>query len=436
MIYPEQKHKEQISFERYPRYLNERKKPKISFWFGLTLFIIGLTITLISLNIYSPSLVPDKLRVLSLNKKQNIIFLGCDDVFPQDQEANSSALWKGRSDTIVLISCNPLKNSLNILNIPRDTKVKIPGHGIEKINFLNSVGGPIFTKECLERLLGIHVDHYVIVNLQGLNKIIDEIGGIVVNVPQRMQYQDHTAMLNINLFPGRQLLDGSQAVGFVRFRHDNLGDIGRIQRQQEFMRAVIKKLTDPITFTKLPEVVSIYRKTILTDLQPQEIIKIANFIRNVPSSNQRIVILPGDFTRTSSAGYWIPNQKEIDKLIKNLFCEEKISRSLLRFKRLNTKDIKISVFNGSHNDRLLGSKLTSLLQKYGYTVLPPQDYESHLTSSKIYAQKANPEVALQVKYDIGNFGEILTGNFGPPDADVTILAGDDLADSLKSKVTR
>lgn len=432
MIYPEQKYREQMSFERYK--LQRQPKPRL--WFGLTLFLIGLFITLLTLNIYSPSLVPNELRMLSLSKKQNILVLGCDDIFPQDKGLNGSVLWKGRSDTIILVSCNPLKNTLNILNIPRDTKVKIPGHGIEKINFLNSVGGPIFTKQCLERLLKIPIDHYVIVNLQGLNKVIDEIGGIVVNVPQRMQYQDHAAMLNINLFPGRQILNGEQAVGFVRFRHDNLGDIGRIQRQQEFMRSVIKKLMDPITFTKVPELVSIYKKTILTDLRPQEIIKIANFIRNVSTSNQKIVILPGDFARTGGAGFWIPNQKEIDNLVKNLFFEEKVHKSIFRYKRQKTKDIKISIFNGSTKDRFLGSKLTNLLREYGYTVLPVQDYETPISSSKIYAQKANPETALQVKYDIGNIGDILTGNFGPPDADVTILAGDDLANSPKTKVKR
>ena len=310
------------------RILYERKKPRVSFFLGLIFFLTGLTFTIISLNIYNPSLVPNELRVLSLSKKTNILFLGCDEVFPNDKEANGHALWKGRSDTIVLASCNPSRNTLNILNIPRDTKIKIPGHGIEKINFLNSVGGPSFTKKCLEGLLKVHIDYYVIVNLQGLNRIIDEIGGIVINVPQRMQYIDHSAMLNINLFPGRQLLNGEDAVGFVRFRHDNLGDIGRIQRQQEFMRAVFKKLLDPITFTKLSEVVSVYKKTILTDLKPHEILRIANFIRNVPESSQKIVILPGDFGRVSKAGYWIPDQKEIDKVVKLLFYEEKYSYML------------------------------------------------------------------------------------------------------------
>ncbi|MBI3591389.1 MAG: LCP family protein [Candidatus Melainabacteria bacterium] len=410
-----------MEFERYPRILDRKKEPKSSFWFGISLFLIGFFLTLISLNIYNPSLVPNELRVVSLNKKINILVLGCDEIFPE--AVNGKLLWKGRSDTIILISCNPFKNTLNILNIPRDTKIRVPGHGVEKINYLNTIGGPTFTKKYLERLLRTRIDHYVIVNVQGLNKIIDEVGGIIIDVPQRMQYIDHTAMLYINLFPGKQLLNGEQAVGFLRFRHDLLADIGRIQRQQLFMRAVFKRLLDPIIFTKLPDVISIYKKTILTDLKPVEIIKIANFVRNVPSPNQNIVILPGEFGQRNQVSYWIPNPKEIDKVIKKLFYNEK---DFFRFVRANPKEIKISVFNGSHKDHLLATKLTNLLREYGYTVLLAQDYESHVNMTKIYAQKANPEIALQVKNDIGNIGELLIGSLGDPKADVTILAGDDL----------
>lgn len=414
-------------FKRYPKVLYEKKETKSSFWFGLILFFTGFFLTLISLNIYNPTIVPSELRLMSLNKKENILILGCDEVFPSDLKANGFALWSGRSDTIIVLSCNPKKNSLNILNIPRDTKIKVPdqGQGIEKINFLNSVGGPRFTKKYIEKLLKIKINHYVIVNLHGLNKIIDEIGGVNIEVPQRMQYHDRAAMLHINLFPGKQTLSGEQAIGYVRFRHDNLGDIGRIQRQQEFIRAVCKKLLDPITFTRLPEVISIYKKTIHTDLKLKDVIRIANFVRNVPNANQNIAILPGEFGQRNQISYWIPNPKEIDKVVKKLFYDE---RSFFRFKRTNPKDIKVSIFNGSRKDSHLASKLSNILREYGYTVLLIQDYEEHITKSKIYAQKANTETALQIKYDIGNVGELLTGNLGPPDADVTILAGDDLID--------
>lgn len=414
-----------MQFERYPKVLRQKREVKTSFWFPFSLFLIAFFLTLVSLNIYNPSLVPEEFRIISLSKKQNILLLGCDEVFPSDKEANVNVLWKGRSDTIVLVSCDPLKNSLSILNIPRDTKVNILGYGTEKINFLSSTKGPSFTKKYLERMLRVHIDHYVVVNLQGLNKIIDEIGGITIDVPQRMQYQDHTAMLKINLFPGRQVLSGEQAIGYVRYRQDSLGDIGRIQRQQEFMRAVFKKLMDPITFTKLPEVVSIYKKTILTDLKPNDIIKIANFVRNVPQSNHNIVILPGEFGQRNRISYWIPNQKEINMVVKKLFYDE---IDFFKFKRTNRKDIKVSVFNASHKDKHLATKITNLLREYGYTVLTAQDYEKYTLKSKIYAQRANSEIALQVKHDIGDFGELLIGSLGPPEADVTILAGDDLAD--------
>lgn len=419
-----------MNFERYPKILYEKKHPKPSFWLGLVLFFVGFFITVLSLNIYNPSFVPKELRVMSLDKKLNILFLGCDEVFPQDKEANGNALWKGRSDTIIVLNCNPFNNTLNILNIPRDTKIKIASLGVEKINFLNTFGGPIFTKRCLEKLLKIHIDHYVIVNLQGVNRIIDEVGGIIIDVPKRMEYHDNSAMLHINLFPGKQLLNGEQAIGYVRFRHDSLGDIGRIQRQQEFIRAVFKKLLDPITFTKLPEVVSIYKKTILTDLTPKDIIKIANFARNVSTSNQNIVMLPGEFGQYSQVSYWIPNEKEIKNITKKLFCNDNESYNCNGHFKVDPSRVKISIFNGSNKDHYLATKLTNLLREYGYTVLVAEDYNEHVTKSKIYAQKANSEVALKVKKDIGNLGELIIGNLGPPEADVTILAGDDLANVI------
>ncbi len=412
--------------ERYLQFLEERRRQKKpSFLFGFIVFLIGLFILIISLNIYNPSLVPNELRVISLNKKLNILVLGCDEVFVENNKGKK--IIKGRSDTILVLSCNPFNNTLNILNVPRDTKINIPGHGSEKINFLNSIGGPIFTKKCIEKLLGVKIDNYVMVNVQGLNKIIDEIGGIVVDVPQKMQYQDITAMLKIDLSPGKQVLNGQQAVGFVRFRHDNLGDIGRIQRQQIFMRALIKKLLDPITFTKLPEIISIYKQIIITDFKSKEIIKIANFVRNVPSSNQNTVILPGEFGKYNKVGYWIPNQTEINKVVRKMFFNEK---DPFKFKQENLKDIKISVLNGSKKDNRLGTKISNILREHGYTVELCQDFENHVTKTKIYAQKANSVLALQVKRDIGNIGELLNGNLGPPDADITILAGDDIVNQI------
>ena len=388
-----------------------------------------------SLNIYKPSLTPAGFRILSLTSVKSILVLGCDEVFKESDLLTKQIAWKGRSDSILIVNCNPFSNKVNILSIPRDTKVNLPGHGSEKINYLNSIGGPIFTKKCLEKLLHIKIDYYVMVDTKGLLKVIDQIGGVIIDVPQKMEYIDKTAMLNIDLSPGKQILNGEETLGFVRFRHDNLGDIGRIQRQQIFIKAVIKKLLDPITFAKIPEVISIYKESVLTDLKPSEIVKIANFIRGVPHSNQNSTILPGHFGQYNSyVSYWIPDQKEIKNLVDNFFLNKK---SILKFKHTNPKDVRVAIFNGSSKkDNLLATKISDLLRNRGYLVLVCQDYETNVKKTKIYAQKANSELALQVKYDLGNLGELLVGNFGPIDSDITILAGDDLAnriDKIKTK---
>lgn len=412
-----------MSFERYPRRIRERRQNQPKSFFRLGFFLFGLLLIILSLNLYNPSIVPKELRIMSLSKKQNILVLGCDEIFVESTDKGKK-LWKGRSDTILIVNCNPIKNTLNILSVPRDTKIRVPRFGLQKMNFLNSIAGPIFTKRALEKMLKIEIDHYVIVNVKGLNEIIDEIGGVTIDVPQRMQYRDYSAMLNIDLNPGKQVLNGEQAIGFVRFRHDVLGDIGRIQRQQAFIRAGINKLWDPVTFTKIPQLTSIYKKTVLTDMKTKDIIRIANFIRNVSKSKQNIAMLPGEFGSESGVSYWVADQSETRKIVKRLFFGEEFSNKQMNIRR---EKVRISIYNGSKKEKLLATKLSAILRELGYTVSYIQDNKTFVKTSKLYAQKANFDTALQIKKDLNNKGEIIVGNFGPPDCDVTILAGDDLA---------
>lgn len=293
---------------------------KIKLLIGLCLLITGVSLAIISLNIYAPSILPEKVRVLTLKERKNILFLGVDEVFKEDRaKKREGGIWRGRSDTIIILSLDPYNKSMNILNIPRDTRIKIDGYEIEKINYLNAIDGPIVTKKHVEKLLGIKIHNYVQINLKGAVKFIDEIGGIVINVPQRMKYKDITGMVDINLFPGRQLLNGKQAIDFVRFRHDSLGDIGRIQRQQEFIRALIKKSLDPVVFARLPALLVGMKHLLLTDLKTDGIVRIANFVRNVPASKQKIAMLPGKFGELNGISYWIPTKKETIEIVNEFF---------------------------------------------------------------------------------------------------------------------
>lgn len=305
---------------RYPQILYKRNNPKFSFWFGMFILLVGIFLIFVSLNVYVPHIIPSGFRILSLKDKKTILFLGIDEVYNENHfTTNGWDSWKGRSDTIAVLHCDPINNAINLLSIPRDTRIAIGGSDIEKINYLNAKEGPKQTKKYVEELLNVRIDHFVAINLHGLGRIIDEIGGIVVNVPQRMYYVDHTAMLNINLFPGKQLLNGDEAVDFVRFRFDSLGDIGRIQRQQMFMKILLKKLLDPVVFARLPQIAKVYKHTVQTSMNPKDVIEVANFIRNVPDKSVNSAILPGKFGELNGVSYWIPVKKETQDIVRNFF---------------------------------------------------------------------------------------------------------------------
>ena len=146
----------------------------------------------------------------------------------------------GRSDTLMVASVDMDSHKAALLSVPRDTRVAIDGHGYDKINHAYAFGGHELSKSTVERLLGTHIAHYVIIDTKAFQRIIDALGGVDIDVDKRMHYEDpwdDNGGLVIDLYPGQQHLDGAKAIQYVRYR-DGEGDIGRIGRQQKFMKAV------------------------------------------------------------------------------------------------------------------------------------------------------------------------------------------------------
>ena len=197
-----------------------------------------------------------------LLKRQNILILGVDDN-PDGQD-----MWTGtRTDTIILANIDPKSKSINAISIPRDSKVFLAGNkGINKINSAHALGGVELTQKTIEKTLGIKVHKYVLVHEDIVKELVDALGGVKIYIEKPMHYRDKTAHLTINFNKGMQKLDGQKAVEYLRFRHDQLGDIGRTQRQQWFIRGLIKTLQDPQTLPKIPDLITIARKYIKTDI--------------------------------------------------------------------------------------------------------------------------------------------------------------------------
>lgn len=374
---------------------------------------------------YRPTLIPPQFRVGSLRDPETLLVLGVDVVYTElgaRHKKIDQTAFNGRSDTIMVCRLDPYRNALSVLSIPRDTEASIPGSGVQKINGANAIGGVELAKRTVSEMLGIPIDHYVVLNVHGLVELVNELGGITVTVPKKMKYMDWTAKLKIDLEPGPHTLTGNQAMGFVRFRHDALGDIGRVQRQQLFIRAVLEKAMQPSSWTHLPKLIQIGEEYVQTDLSPADIMEIASFARAVPKKNQQLVMLPGDF---AGNGDWVTTPKDIRRMVSRLMGSSFVTE--------DRPNVRIAIENHSSSPNL-GMKLSRLLRAKGYpvSVLPSDKHAEPIKRTHIIAQKANTDEAEVVKSDLGDVGEVVTASVGDIRSEVTIMAGDDLQPLVSS----
>jgi LCP family protein required for cell wall assembly len=225
-----------------------------------------------------------------------------------------------RSDTMILAALDLEGKRVAALSLPRDTRAHIPGReGYDKLNAAHNYGGVPLVRQAVEELLGIPIDRYVKTDVNGFRAIVDLIGPIELDVEKRMDYDDNWGNLHIHLKPGRQLLDGEKAEGYVRFRHDATGDLGRMKRQQKFLRAVAAEMLKLHNLSRLPQVVEQGMQYIETDLSPRELYTVAMLFRDVPLSQIATATLPGQARYLDRVSYFVPDEEETARLLQKLF---------------------------------------------------------------------------------------------------------------------
>ena len=241
--------------------------------------------------------------LLTAKDKSTIMIMGVDE----------RADDVGRSDTLMIATIDPKLDQAALLSIPRDTRVKIKGHGYDKINAAYAYGGEKLTQSTVEDFLGVNMDHYIIVNVKAFQRIIDAIGGVDIDVEKRMYYEDpwdDDGGLLIDLRPGLQHMDGKTAVTYVRYR-DEEGDIGRIKRQQAFMQACMDKVTSPSIITKLPAVIAEVFESVKTDLSVRQLLEFAGSLQKAKNHGLKTEMVPGRPMYIEGISYWIPKVSEL-----------------------------------------------------------------------------------------------------------------------------
>ncbi len=259
-------------------------------------------------------------RLPMVGGKQNILVLGVDS-----NGKATDPFKETRSDTILIVNLDPFSKTVNVISVPRDSKVYISdNHGIGKINAAHALGGPELTKKTIEESLGIKINHYIVINYQGVKELVKAIGGVPINVEKRMSYVDRTAKLRINLDKGKQILDPEQAEQYLRFRHDALGDIGRMHRQKWFVSALLKKFQSPSIIPKIPEIVKVVDKYVRTDFSVYELSKYAAYAKAIKLNQIQTATLPGKPSQSSYLSYWILDPEKSQEVIDRLIYRDRI----------------------------------------------------------------------------------------------------------------
>jgi LCP family protein required for cell wall assembly len=315
----------------------------------------------------------------------------------------------GRADTIFVLSLSPKTKDTILFSIPRDTRVMIPGRGMDKINHAFAYGDIELLEETIENLMGISIHYYGVVDFEGFQYIIDAIGGVKIDVEKDMYYVDQAGSLKINLHSGEQVLDGKKALDYARFRFDPLGDLGRIQRQQKLINAVIDKVMNFDIMVKLPNIISSLTEYIKTNMNPNEIISLARILKDIDRDKIWVETIKGEPQYIDRVSYLVVEQEQVEKRVKYLIDNKQ-------------RGLNVEVLNGARIPgiaRSVASKMTEL----GFNIVNVDNADSfdyQKTVLIIYSKEIT--IDEYVKQYLGDI-DIIRKEQPQSEVDMTIIIG-------------
>ncbi len=236
-----------------------------------------------------------------IKKNINILVLGCDE-----REGDTA----GRADVIMVATIRPDAKKVSVFSIPRDTRVSIEGHGEDKINHAMAYGGIPLIRQTVSQMLGVRIDYYVKVNFDGFINVIDALGGVNIDVPERM----YKPLEAIDLEAGYQTLNGAESLAFVRWRGDGTGDYGRIERQQQFLSALMDKVKN-MSMGQALDVAGAVMDSIETDMKVREMTSYGINLLGIGSEDVKTYSFIGETLWLNGVNYVEPDMDAIADIV-------------------------------------------------------------------------------------------------------------------------
>ncbi|MGB5934176.1 MAG: LCP family protein [Anaerolineae bacterium] len=353
----------------------------------------------------------------------NILILGTDRRDKGERAA--------RTDTMMVASLDPVAKSAVVFSIPRDLWVFIPGYGEGRINTahfygeLNGGQGPLLAKETVEANLGIPIDYYVRLDFEGFKEMVDTLGGVTIDVeaPIRddMFPDDDYGYRTIYIPAGRQEMDGEMLLQYVRTRHGG-SDFERMRRQQQALRALAQRALNLDLLPRLPALINTALDAISTDIQPLEILALANLGNQIGLDGLEMKAidesLATPFVTLDGAQILLPNKAGIEVMLEELFAPS-ISLASLENKG---GEVRIVIRNGTTQVGF-AEEVADLLYRRGYDVQRYIDLEApQYEETVITSREESMELARNLAGLLG-IERVLLTSFEGEDAEITILLG-------------
>lgn len=378
---------------------------KYLIFFGI-IFVISVLLTVIN-----------KLTLnIVLGRRVNGIIIGTDEVD-----------YAKHADVIIFLSYNPKTRFLDIISIPRDTKISVKGVAIGKItqlyaytykNTKSHSAAADSVRNKMQEILGVDIPYYAQIDYGGFRNFIDVIGGLKIKVDYPMDYDDNWGKLHIHFSTGMHFLGGQKALEYIRYRKGDRGDLDRILRQQSFMREIMNRVKRPNVIIGFPKIAKILYRNIHTNISVWDILTAVYELKDFKISNIRLQSLAG---HPSAKGSWIPDPVSIQKSIDLV-----MTGSAGNLEKLKTySEVVVEIFNASGEPKC-ATKMRRILLKENFDVIKIGNFsrDSRYEKTVVIDRMGHLEKAQRVAAVIGA-KEVITKVDESRGADVTVIIGRD-----------
>jgi LCP family protein required for cell wall assembly len=353
-----------------------------------------------------------------------------------------------RSDTLIVARIDPKARKIQMISIPRDTRVMIPGRHLDKINAAPSWGGPKLAIQTVKEFTGLPISHYLSIDFQGFQSVVNAIGGVWFDVKERMYDADAPAWSRKNAVveKGYQKLDGFHALVLVRSRHQYAdGDFSRMRNQQAFLKAFAKQALDFKNVFSAPAIIQALSDNLDTDMTTSEMVSLVQQFKGLNDGDIEAVTMPGSGAFIDGLSYVVANESKFDAMLarmrKGLPLDPQASTTSTgtatggpAASGLKPKDVTLAVRNGAGVSGL--AKVgADVFTKAGFPVVETGNMNQFVYSKSLVVFPRGREAEAAMVRETLGYGDVVpAAGMYTFNTDILVVIGKDWRDPTKLPV--